>query len=592
MACAGICPLGKSVCPTTNICYALSNEQPCDVNTCLNGQTLIQRSNGTRYCGPSSSLPIQGQTCNTSDVIYCEELDVCSNLTAPHLCQACPDGLIACSDTKECVTDSQLCCGYNAGFCQILNKCLPTGEICQLPNIAPVIPSPLIYIDSIDQYNSHQPPYKGHMVGIILGNNSIAVDEQNEEVSIAITDISNTSQDFGEWQYALCHSSFSVCTTCLHLSTPWIKITNVSDDNALYLPNTACLRFWRKSIEIEGAVWLSGKLWDGSINGYLSNSTTLVRYQQPYHNTTLTYSSNGPISQNSTLLLSLLLPLTEPPNFSSDAPLALTDIDEEVPLTHNLGDSIDKLVLSVSTHYLQQLSESKIQGLPDSDIGLSYEELIPTFIKDDYYNNATIANVIRKQRLQTLSNGQMSGVAVSLLSLNSPWQVSINGDPQLFVYINDILTSTDQLLLLNTSSLIRFLPPSNFHGTESLGVKAWDGVIPDSSGQLTVHNSLTYVSSLDALSIYHVNTQQYVKVNINSIADVPTIIQTTTTLPPLPYTLEYHHERLFTVLVGQSFDSLRSIQEALDGLFSLILDETVSVHRLYPASGNRYGFLS
>ena len=210
---------------------------------------------------------------------------------------------------------SYTACGVEGYYCEILGHCLANGAICRLPNAPPNVPSDLIYVDTIEYYSANVPSDNGRMVGLLLGNASdVGMDSQDEEVSIAIIEASNIATAYGVWQYALCHGDFPTCMTCSDISS-WTDIGTVSETAALYLPSTACLRFWRKLVALDGSVWLKAKLWDGNTDGYLSNTTTLVRHQEPHYATTLPYSPTGAISQNFTLFTSLLLPVTDPPGW-------------------------------------------------------------------------------------------------------------------------------------------------------------------------------------------------------------------------------------------------------------------------------------
>ena len=587
-ACAGTCPSGESLCSTTDLCYPMTREEPCDANICLNGQTLIQRSNSTRYCSVSSTLPIEGQYCTGPNQIYCEELKTCSNLTAPHLCKLCPSDMVACPDTNECVSNSTYCCGHDHFYCEVLSDCIFVNKLCHLPNIAPKISSlELIYISSIDLYSKEEPEDNGRMVGLILGNGHIAVDEQNEELSMVVTEVSNISMDAGEWQYSLCNAPFDMCQNCSQLSGQWRTLTNVSEDHALYLPSTACLRFWRKSMTLEQAVWLRIRLWDGNTDGYLSNSTTQVRYITPFYDTVHNdITGTSSISMNSTIAVILLLPQIDTPQFHPNATLELTPIHEDVSLVDNFGNDFTDIIVSVTAEYLPLLNDSFIPGLPN----VFYQNLIPDTAKYNYYNRISLANSVRENRIKALNSNQGPGVAVSLLNGSTKnWQVSFNGDPQLYVYISDLLTSYDELLLLNTTASLRYLPSSNFNGKTELVVRAWDGVIPATVMQSMIHGSSVYVASTSAFTDYHhIGVAKYVTIDVQSIYDPPIITQSTINLPPLPYAIKYTYKDAYVALINSSIQSLRPNKYNIEDILYLVVEELVTVHHFYSASETRY----
>lgn len=512
--------------------------------------------------------------------MYCLALELCYNLTSPHLCQACPDGLIACPSTEECVLNVKQCCSNASYYCQILDTCLASGRLCKLPNIAPLVDVSLIYIDTIESYGMSLSHYRGHMIGRILGNGilgngNVSVDEQSEEVSIIVTEVS-----LGYWQYSICEAAFDICQTCSHSPISWESITNVSETNALYLPNTACLRFWRQSVQLEGAVWLRAKLWDGNTDGYISNSTSLVRYQSPFYSNAINYTDTGAISQNNTIITSLLLPVTQGPSVEFNTQQLL--LQEDVSLTDNLGNSIGSII-SVTTDYLPQLPVSFITGLYEP----THEVLLPSDVREQYYNQVTLANTIRQERYSAVNKGQTSGVAISLIHLDTDWQISFNGDTQLFVFLRDVLTSLDQVLLLNTSVLIRFLPSKDYSGDALLRVSGWDGVFPLTIAPVTILESNVFITSLTSLGQYHISSPEIITLTVQAIPDPPLVTQPLLLLSPSPYTLTYTHHNIVTVLIELNIASLHSDRERLHDILYLVLEQPVTITRLYTAPGNR-----
>ena len=576
------------VCPTTSLCFPLSHDQSCDLalpDICVSGQTLVQYANDTRRCAQSSLLPPVGQSCTNNGSIFCDELLTCSNFSAPHLCQHCPDGLLPCPGTNECVVHTKLCCSMDAYFCTVLDQCIATGQQCRLPNLSPVISSDLILVDSLMTYSDPSP---GHMIGVLLGNNdSLAVDSQGEELSIAITAVSSVPQQMGEWQYALCDGPITLCRVCTNLSSPWttINVASLSESAALFLPNTACIRFWRKTIELEGAVWIRVKLWDGNQDGYISNSTTLVRYRAPFINSTLPYMNTSSVSNHSTLLTTLLIPLVEPPQFSPSSPLSLPTILEDTALVDNLGGAIADVALPEPVAKQPVHNTSTIPGLPAVPAHVqsgSYLDLIPTGDKMAYFQQVAEVNPTRLSRMESST---APGVAVNLQGAAGGWQVSPSGDKRLFVYLSDLLSTPDQVLLLHNSSRLRLLPVDNFHGNASLNILPWDGVAPSSSSTIARNDFTVTIATIGSFQSHSLGNTQLLTIQVEEVFDVPVITSSSAEMTPLPYLLQYHYQRLFTVLVAREPAIIRGRNRVeLAGILSAALSVIVDIQHLYAAN--------
>ena len=579
------------VCPTTSLCFPLSHDQSCDPSlpdVCVSGQTLVQYVNETRRCVRSSLLPPLGQSCTSNGSIFCDELMTCSNLSAPHLCRLCPIGLLHCSSTNQCVAETKLCCNSNAYFCPVLDRCILNGLQCRLPNIAPVISTNLILLDSLMTYSSLSP---GHMIGALLGNNdSLAVDSQGEELGVAITEASSVEQQMGEWQYALCDGPIILCRACSNLSSPWTTIDagSISKSTALFLPNTACLRFWRKTIELEGAVWVRVKLWDGNQDGYISNSMTLVRYRAPFVNSTLPFMNTSSFSNHTTLLTTLVLPQVEPPQFSSLSPLSLSTILEDTALVDNLGGVIADVALSELVAKLPVHNTSSIPGLPTVPAHLpddSYLDLIPTDVKTVYFQQVAEVNPTRLSRTET---SNPPGVAVSLQGAVNGWQVSPSGDDRLFIFISDLLTAPDQVLLLHNASRLRLLPSENYHGNTSLTIRPWDGVAPSSPSSITRNDFTVTIATTTSFQPHSLGTAQQLAVQVEAVFDAPVITSPSAEMSPLPYLLQYHYQRLFTIQVAREPGLMRGRSRSeLAGTLSTALEVIVEIQHLYAANSSQ-----
>ena len=583
-----------SVCPTTNLCHFVTLSESCDGSdeTCLIGQTLVQRADNTRYCVSSAVLPANGLTCVGEGEVYCEALDECSNLTASLLCQACPTGLQVCGDTRECVPDLVQCCGFSAYYCDILGRCLTLGERCELPNVAPVIQSSLIYLESILSFNpSDVLSSSGHVIGLLLSDNSSpAVDLQGEELGIAIVEVSSIPQLIGEWQYALCTDVLAdTYGACSNITSVWLPITDISETNALILTNSARIRFVRRAVELSGAVWVRAKLWDGNQNGFLSPSADIVRFSDPHYNSTLPFTTNGAYSESTTLITILVHPLIEPPRFSDRASFQFSSIEEDVVFVQIRGNTVIDLVTSIDTPSFTILPEDTIEGFPST----MFEQLLEPSVRESYYAQVQRVNPTRRQRIAARDSGQDLGVGVSFNADEDTgrWQVTLDGDPRTFVYLDSVVSTNDQVLLLNTSARLRFLPADDFCGSAkmSLFVQPWDGFWDESLATMLDNGYIVTPGSEEnaSLSQYNLNEPQTVEIDIVCIPDKPIAIVNQVQLDPIPYQITHRYERLFTVLVDRELSSLRAEEERFSDLLQLTLRNEVDLRRFYPANANR-----
>ena len=590
MACDGVCPQDMSVCPTTNICHVTTLSESCDQSdeTCLIGQTLVQRANGSRYCTNSSLLSNVGEMCSDQGFVYCEVLDECQNISTPMPCQPCPDGLFYCERISSCVANMSECCDANSYYCEVLGLCIETGLRCELPNVAPVTSSQLIHIESLVAFDPDIVySSQGHVIAQLLGNGThIAVDSQGEQVSIAIVQVSPIPVDQGKWQYSLCGDGNSAC---LASTSNWERIDGdmVSESNALVLPNIARIRFVRRSIELAGAAWLRVKLWDGNVDGYLSPRNDLVSLSPPQYLNSLPYMNNGAFSENTTLLSILIHPYIQPPSFSSQASFQFTSTLEDTIFAYNYGTVISDIVTSVNVPDLSPTSEGIIQGF------LNDEQLLPFEARENYLSDVRRANPVRFWRQAARLSGQLPGVAVSL-NISTPssgkWQVSLSGDPKRFVGITSLIDPSTHLLLLNTTARLRFLPKENFCGAVSILLGAWDGFWNDSvATQLDSGYIISpFPPSSSSLSHYNLDVWEEAWINITCVPDKPIVLDERVLLdPPIPYRLAYHYERLFTALVARDFASVRRERDTLANYLQLILRVPVTVKRISKALGGR-----
>ena len=600
-SCNGSCPDGMALCPTTDLCHELLESSPtCDGSvTCLIGQTLYQDITGNRHCVRTTTLPISQRNCVGDGLVFCEQLNSCSNLTAPHLCMPCPSHLVYCDDTRVCVDDVKRCCGPSGYFCDILDTCLTTGVRCDLPNIAPVVTQNLIFIEEVTTFdNSLVYSSSGRVVGLLLStNNTPAADTQGEELGIAVTGVSDIDQLFGEWQYSLCEDSpTDNYGNCSVITTEWFNIsTSINETYALFLPNNARIRFVRKSVEIEGAVWMRAKLWDGNTDGFISNSSTLVREQTPHFNSTLPFNNNSAVSQSSTLITVLFIPLAIPPEFSPDAHLTFTAITEEERFVDNNGNTIGELVISVNVPSPVILDTTVVIGFPSPPVDssfTSYQDQLPPSVLARYFSAVAVIIPFRSASLEAIMNNQLPGVGLSHVAADDSsgrWQVSLNGSLFDWVYLDTIIDGSTEYLLLGTSDRLRFVPAVDFYGQASIRIRPWDGLYSES--RVTRNGRFMFVmdnSSPSSSSQFGINDWQVATIDVMSSLDRPIAFEATAYLDTIPYFIIYKYDRFFTVRVDREVQSVRQSRATLQNFLQVVFIEPVIIERIVPAQNERY----
>jgi len=589
MACDGTCPSGMSVCPSTDFCHPSTLTQSCDSTgiTCLTGRSLVQMRNRTRYCVETSTLPTSGQSCG-NDSVYCQELGMCMELSAPDLCQACPGVLVQCPTTDECVTDLVRCCSSDELYCEVLSTCLSAELRCELSNIAPENPPEQFYLGSLSNYST-QPGFSwpSFVIADFLGNDThLALDSQDEELSIAITEAVGVASQRGEWQFSL------------YGSEEWIGIDPgvLSDANALLLPSSASLRFVRSVVDLEGGVWLRVKLWDGNEDGYISSNDSLVRLVDPSLASTLPYSPTSAFSETTSLLVMLLLPLSSPPSFQPSSSLwRFGDILEDVSVGRNFGDVLSSVLSPVFLPNFAVLSTSVIEGFP---LEVDYESLLPTVVRSEYFDEVAKVNPTRIQRQRATLSSRLPGVGVAFdpVAVNGSgvWQVTMRGSPHQFVNLNSVLTSDSRATLLDYSARLRFLPAPNFCGRTSILVAPWDGVGTDSVMSLSPRGYLTIdlppaadASSTSTLSRYNLGSWERGVVTIQCVSDPPTVVAGQIQTSAIPYQLIHAYSNLFTVRVDREAIEVREQSSTLAVYLQIVLLEPVVVRRITPTPENR-----
>ena len=240
------------------------------------------------------------------------------------------------------------------------------------------------------------------------------------------------------------------------------------------------------------------------------------------------------------------------------------------------------------TDYLLILDDSMIQGFPLSPSEVSYEDLLLPDARDLYYDEVEKTNVVRNARLSALIEfNQLSGIAIGHGSHDNSigsWQVSFDGDTQLYVDLEDVLSSPDQLLLLNLSSHLRWLPHEDYFGESQLEFRAWDGVLPPSIKKSDFFGHKATIIDRTSIGPFNIGSKHHAKITVNNIPDIPVITLSTAVLSPLPYTLKYHYDDVFTIIVTQEVSSMRPDKKYMENLMHLIFQEPVAIHRVYSAT--------
>ena len=493
------------------------------------------------------------------------------------------------------MTSPTHCCGQHGFYCDILSQCLFQGDTCSLPNATPIAFTTLIHVESILNFDPDISG-DGHVISELLSNNSNSpvVDSQGEEVSIAVIEISDLLPSFGEWQFSTCamngnQSSLRGGAEC-ELGE-WEPMEMVSEDHALLLPSVARLRFVRRAVELEGAVWMRVKLWDGNEDGYLSPTTDAVRYSQPHYSNTLPFSATGPFSENSTLLTALLFPVIPRPSLSLSPP-TLSPLKEDTPITSNPGDTVEELVVRVLIPDLPVLPENVIRGFPHTLFLAEFEHLEPLEVKE-YLTRVKEVNPTRLQRQSIMERGLAPSVGIRLSidddEVKGRWQVSWNGDVRQFVYVTSLLSSTNQILLLNTSARIRFVPVPDYCGQVSIPFQAWDGYWNETEINQSERGFLVALDT--SLSQYNVNQVVLATLAVECVPDKPVFLVNRVQLEPVPYYISYNYEQLLTLIVSMETGVLRDERDRLSELLHVTLEQEINILRIASASTERYVYI-
>ena len=542
------------------------------------------------------SLPSTALSCTQPNMIYCSELDQCSLLTAPHLCRHCPLHLFYCPTTDSCLPSEQQCCSAMENYCDVLASCLPNNGRCELPNVAPRVEQSLFLAEVVMSFDEDTIySSDGYVVGLLLSSdNETATDSQGEELGVAITEVQDVSLSLGEWQFATCRDSVGdTFGTCRYLTSPWQLLpSRIDQSNAFLLPPDSRLRFVRKTLELEGAIWLRVKLWDGNKDGYLSPEQNLTRSETPHFESTLPFTANGAFSEETSLVALLLYPETTQPEFPDvGVAVQLSAInEEEIPL-YNKGNVLRDVIGSVQLTDLPVINDFIIGGFPSVPPQLNishYQALLPSNIIDGYFEAVSKANPPRKARAYARAMNQSPGVALSFDpptdSTTGRWQVSGSTSAFDWTYLDDVIDESS-VVLLNLSALVRFTPSKDFHGKVSVRLQPWDGFWNDTIATVTPDNYIV-ASSLSNQSL-SLNSVVRAELEVLSVEEAPIILERFFELDPLPYSILYNYARLFTLEIEQPVDVLRQDQGTIAQLLQVALGHAVNLKRFVPTSATR-----
>jgi len=167
------------------------------------------------------------------------------------------------------------------------------------------------------------------------------------------------------------------------------------------------------------------------------------------------------------------------------------------------------------------------------------------------------------ERQNAIQSGQYPGVGVSFDatgSLTDTWQVTLTGDPRRFIYLDSVINTSSQILLLNTTARLRYLPNVDFCGEVSIRIRPWDGFWNETIAT-RLENGYIVSSSLSqqaSLSSYNLNDWEEAKIRVSCVPDKPVISQIQVMMDPIPYRISYRYERLFNSISSQRDQLIQS----------------------------------
>ena len=315
----------------------------------------MQYSDGTRNCQHPSTLPTQtGRICTTLGRVYCSDLAACHDLNDPNHCQPCLSTEHECPDTMACVSEAKMCCGVSGYFCSITDSCILSSEPCFLDrnNTAPILPS---RAELISDSNT--------VIGLILGDgNLVGVDAQMEELGIAI--IGHFPTDIGQWQYVRCRDAPSdPYGHCSIIEGSWLNLPlDTSIDNAFVLPPNHRVRFVPTDSVFEGSAWVRAHLWDGSIGGVVSDTSSAVRGYNPFFIFLPPFIASLSFSQEFMYFVYIVNPITSFPAFVQQNVVSFPDISEDYSSLDNTGVLLNQHLGGINIPNLSLLSSSTVLG--------------------------------------------------------------------------------------------------------------------------------------------------------------------------------------------------------------------------------------
>jgi protocadherin Fat 4 len=629
--CNGSClEEGHARCPTTDFCERAGiNTSHCDEDntTCYDGYVRMRTSEGSEWCQKVGTLDGIAQVCVNRDETYCVEKDICVNMSVisgkpQHPCQLCPNGVIACPDTYVCVHNLSHCCPFNQTYCNLTGACLNESQICVLPNTAPTILSPLIFLGSFDDLTKE----KGVSVEFLMATSGyintqqpVAFDRDSDRLSLAITESDGKS---GLWEYALCTNSdvriFSLCaevkidssvnaseimrvndSCCSSYDDIWYPITNVDESNSLALPLLSRIRL-RKYDLFQGAAWFKFKVWDGSEGGILSKSRYQVVSLQPTYIHTKEYDSSSSFSQELGVAMYLVHPRVYVPTIATtESDIVLPSVIEDMMPIDNTGVTVTEMLGGgVILPYPVIYVNDTVSNLPQN-MSLSHGDLLdrlPLLSVKSYFDDVNNANRIAQYRLDAYALGTNVGAAIAFDpddETSSRWQISTSGLTTTWTYLNTILQEENEYILVNVGARLRFVPVDDFSGMATIRIRPWDGAYNTRPGDNNPGRIITAIinsTTSASLSVTKPDWRQTVRtvsygkefravLDVTGVPDEPILTQRSVILDVIPHRILYEYDHLFTATVDMMESEFRPRKEEFRRFLVLTLDKEALIRR-------------
>ena len=152
--------------------------------------------------------------------------------------------------------------------------------------------------------------------------------------------------------------------------------------------------------------------------------------------------------------------------------------------------------------------------------------------------------------------------------------------------MDSVINTSSQILLLNTTARLRYLPHVNFCGEASIRIRPWDGFWNETVATCLENGYIVTSSAGQQASLcsFNLNEWEEAEIRVSCVHDKPVVSQILVVMDPIPYRITYRYERLFTVLVARKANSLRA---EFSDFLQLILQQPVDIRRFSPANSSR-----